>query len=247
MPLDNSAIKAIVFDYGNTLVPFRPEELAQYGAILSQALKDHFGPFDEDQFFRFREASRMEPYQGDPPSYRENDMRDITTRLVRELYNHEITLEELDDLQQVRHDAFLKVIRVEAHVSDVLTSLNEHWALGILSNYPDGPAVKTSLKNIGLAHFFSSVVVSGDWEYIKPHPLVFAASLKELGVTAQEVLFVGDNWLADIQGAKRLGMQAVYITQWTTLDHFEPQSGDHPADATINHITELPALLGISA
>ena len=54
----------------------------------------------------------------------------------------------------------------------------------------------------------------------KPHPRIFEATLAEVGATAAETLFVGDNWKADVEGPLALGMSPVHI--W--------RHGDDPGD-----------------
>ncbi len=243
MSLDASRIRAVVFDYGNTLIRFRREELNGYGRSLSAALERLYGPMDTDKFYALREEYRMAPYAGDPPLWKENDLPELTVRLVRELYGKTPTSEELADLLQVRFDSFVSVVNEEDHVAEVVERLREKYALGLVSNYPDGRAIRASMEKVGLASFFDSVVVSGDMGYIKPHPILFAASLQELKKTAQEVVYVGDNWLADVQGAKRVGMQMIYMKRWVPPEQFDPQPGDHLPDAEIQDLHELIPLL----
>ncbi len=243
MSLDIHAIRAVAFDYGNTLVPFRREDLAAYGEQLLAAVEGHFGPADRKLFFEHRERTRYRPYAGNPPEYRENDLAEITVELVETLYG--ITPDDavLKDLLRVRHEAFLAVIRPVDGVAWLLESLGKRYALGFLSNYPDGPAIRESIDRSGIRRYFKSVVVSGDLGYCKPHPMVFARLLEELERKAHEVVYVGDNWLADIQGAKRAGMQAIHMRRWETPETFERQPGDLEPDATIKDLCELEALL----
>jgi len=64
-----------------------------------------------------------------------------------------------------------------------------------------------------------------------------------LGVAPEECVYVGDNWLADIQGAKRIGMKAIHITQHAPYEQFHPEDSDHEPDARIEHLSELPGML----
>ena len=54
---------------------------------------------------------------------------------------------------------------------------------------------------------------------------------------------LGDNWLADVQGAKRLGMQMIRTMQYEAPERFDPQPGDFEPDAVIEHITQLREIL----
>ena len=71
----------------------------------------------------------------------------------------------------------------------------------------------------------------------KPSPEVFDRTLKVLGVSASETVFVGDTLDADIEGAKAVGMKAVYIQR-----RIEKVEQVNP-DKTIKSLSELPMVL----
>jgi putative hydrolase of the HAD superfamily len=55
-------------------------------------------------------------------------------------------------------------------------------------------------------------VVSQRVGTIKPHPAIFAAARAALGDPAPaSILHVGDDWAADVVGAKRAGWRAGYL------------------------------------
>jgi putative hydrolase of the HAD superfamily len=90
-----------------------------------------------------------------------------------------------------------------------------------------------------------AVIVSQRVGAIKPQPAIFTAAERELGVEPGEILHVGDDWMADIVGAKRAGWLACYL---------QDQAQDWPrqavadaagiaADIEIRQLSELePAL-----
>jgi putative hydrolase of the HAD superfamily len=116
-----------------------------------------------------------------------------------------------------------------------------------VSNYPDPLAVRTSLERTGLAPFLDAVVVSGDIGLVKPHPQPFQTCLDQLGLEPAEAVYVGDSWIADVQGAKGLGMQMIHTVQWDSLESLQPRPGDFEPDLVINHLTELETILGGAA
>ncbi len=72
---------------------------------------------------------------------------------------------------------------------------------------------------------------------MKPHPAIFRAALAEMQVTADCAVMVGDSLVHDVDGARHVGMQAVWLVRGT----------DRSARAdvvTIRSLRELPALLG---
>lgn len=245
MLFDPTPVKAVVFDYGNTLIAFGREQVDQFDDLLLKAVTAEFGPPDPAQYKARRDADRMFPYQGDPPTYRENDVREMTAGLLREVYGIEPSAEALDRLIAVRQEAFVRVVRGEPQVLGVLARLGAKYRLALLSNYPDGDAIRASLEDTGIGPFLEHALVSGDLGLCKPHPDVFQAVLDALALPPEAVLFVGDNWLADVQGARRAGMQAVHFRRWIPPEHFPEQPGDLAPHVTVTALEELASLLGV--
>ncbi len=82
------------------------------------------------------------------------------------------------------------------------------------------------------------VVVSAAINKRKPSPEIFECTLKALGVSASETVFVGDTIDADIEGAKAVGMKAIYIER-----RVEQEIGNIQPDKIIKSLSELPLIL----
>ncbi len=236
---DATRIKAIVFDYGNTLVEFNRPQVTRCDEALAEAVELLYGPHDPEKFQAIRSRNRRAPYEGHPPEYRENDIYTITRDLVRELYDIEPANEEVHALVRSRFDASVDAIEAPQGVESVLANLRKRYKLGLLSNYPDASAIRASLEKLKFDRLFDSVVISGDLGYAKPHPLLFQTIAKDLRVSPDEVLHVGDNWLADVQGAKRAGMSVAHVEQWPPAEIFDRQPDDHEPDLVIQSVAEL--------
>lgn len=236
-------IKAVVFDYGNTLIEFSARQAGACDARLSEALTEMFGPHDPASLRRIREADRRAPYMGDPPEYRENDMAAITRHAVETLYARPPSSAELLRLLRVRFDAFVDTVAADPESVPVLERLAPRFRLALLSNYPDAPAIRESLHRTGLDRFLDPVIVSADLGRVKPHPLPFARMQEALGLPPHAILYVGDNWLADVQGARRAGWRSVWVTRWTPPEVMPTRPDDLPPDASIPALRDLPALL----
>jgi FMN phosphatase YigB (HAD superfamily) len=52
-------------------------------------------------------------------------------------------------------------------------------------------------------------LAGGEVDIYKPEPGIFEHALKQMKVTASETVYVGDNYYADILGARRAGLQPV--------------------------------------
>ncbi|HEY3311261.1 MAG TPA: HAD family hydrolase [Anaerolineales bacterium] len=83
------------------------------------------------------------------------------------------------------------------------------YILGVLSNRND--SFESYLAELGLREFFDVVIPAGEAGVYKPNPDVFHFMLEKANVTAEESIYVGDNYYADIVGARKAGMSAVLL------------------------------------
>lgn len=70
-----------------------------------------------------------------------------------------------------------------------------------------------ALKQTGLETYFSAILISGDPEVDcrKPDKEIFELACQKLAVLPHETLMVGDNPVADCQGALGAGLQAIQV------------------------------------
>ena len=233
-------IEAVVFDYGNTLIEFGPAQVETCDRELSAALHEMFGPHDFDRLTAIQHEERRSPYQGE---FVEHDLAAITASLVRKLYETDPTEDQVAELLEVRFSAMTGCVRVDPEVHDLLERLRGRFQLGLISNYPCSRSIRHSLAEHGLDQWFGSIVVSGDVGYVKPHPRLFQQVVSDLNVSAHAVLFVGDNWLGDIQGALRFGMKAAWIRQYVPYEDFPREPGHFEPHLEIEELLNLDALL----
>lgn len=232
--------RALAFDFGNTLIEYGPVQMKRQFRALQNVLEDRLGPCDTEQLKELRIQQVTAPYRND---CRDNDMEEVAAELVQVLYDRPASPEDIEALVEVRYRVFVDSIAVDPAVPMLLDRLATQYRLALLSNYPCGRAIRDSLRAIDLFDRFESVVVSGDVGWVKPHPEPFRVMVEALNLPPEQVLFVGDNWLADIQGAKRAGMKAVLITEHLPYETFHPEAGDFEPDARIERLSELEQLL----
>jgi FMN phosphatase YigB (HAD superfamily) len=94
----------------------------------------------------------------------------------------------------------------------MLVSLAGQYRLGLVSNFTHPPAVEQILARVGLERFFDEILISGRLGVRKPHPAIFSELTRLLVLAAEEIVFVGDELQADIIGAQKAGMRAVWMT-----------------------------------
>ncbi|MDE0593914.1 MAG: HAD family hydrolase [Roseibacillus sp.] len=239
MSVQPDQTKALCFDLGNTLIEFGPRQIAHQYELLKGALEEMLGPCDGAALKAVRDRQIVAPYSN---GYRENDLRECGAELIREIYEVEPEDHQVDALVEARYQAFMDGVEVTGEVLELLRKLQTRYRLALLSNYPCGRSIRDGLAKLGLAEFFACIVVSGEVGFVKPHPRPYELMLEGLGLNADQCVYVGDNWLADVQGAKGVGMRAVLTTQHVPYERFEPKEGDHQPEARIGNLAELEGL-----
>lgn len=106
---------------------------------------------------------------------------------------------------------FMTYVRIDKHAERVLRELHKKYELGVVSNFAIPECVTNLMQKHGLEKLFDVIIVSGAVNKRKPHPEIFHRALQELGVTAEETVFVGDTIDADVMGAKAAGMKTIFI------------------------------------
>jgi len=97
---------------------------------------------------------------------------------------------------------------VPEDVRRVLPQLKQAgYILAVISNR-DKP-FHDLLNDQGIAEFFDFSLAAGEVNAFKPEPEVFGHALRRVNLSAQEAIYVGDNYYADVIGARRAGLLPV--------------------------------------
>lgn len=247
-------IKAIGFDLFNTLVTVDPQSLARALDRLVQSLGeqglevqgDGFKEAYRRQARRFLEATRA--------TGRETHNRFWVAAALEDM-GHRVEPEDprVDRAVEDYFKAFSSKCKLLPGTMDALRRLGGRFPLGLLSNFTHAPAAWNILEELALRPLFQAILISGEMGYRKPHPSVFQRLLQAMGVSAQELLYVGDDPGPDVYGALEAGIQPV----WST--HAQELGVRHVADLAyeglpspdgrvprISSWEELLALLGLS-
>jgi HAD superfamily hydrolase (TIGR01549 family) len=131
-------------------------------------------------------------------------------------------------------EAYQPKVHVPEEVHVLLKFLQESgYMLGMVSNR-DSP-YREEMQKLKLDCYFQFFLAGGEIKSFKPDALIFERALELAGTSAQETMYVGDNYFADILGSQRAGLMPVL---------YDPISLFPEADcAVIKSFAELPALL----
>jgi putative hydrolase of the HAD superfamily len=237
-------IRGVLFDLGNTVVLFpalgveteelsleRKSMLESLVRVVYDFLKDHGLKARWSSFFEAYKAVRSEQLEQQKQSLREYDMKERLARVLESLdFNISASSEIIRQALDAYFEDYVRKVDIEKRVILTLRSLVPKYRLGVVTNFAYPSAIHAILGKFGLEKIFDPIIISGDVGWIKPSPIIFQVALSKLGLSSDQVVFVGDDPEADIRGAKNVGMKTVFLARGSTRCD---------ADITISHLSGL--------
>lgn len=147
-----------------------------------------------------------------------------------------------NQLERNFRQEFPKCIVPDPDASILFTSLRAaHMPFALLSN-GNASFQAAKLRASGVLSFFSkeSMLYSGTLGFAKPDRRAFEVLVQCLRFAPEEILFVGNDVVRDMAGAKTIGLRTC-LMQRRTNDH---RKGD--ADVTIDSLGQLCGILNLS-
>jgi HAD superfamily hydrolase (TIGR01509 family) len=251
----------VTFDFGNTLVPVDRTGLDRVVDRTARAIVERCGPFGLDSFLVAWSEERERQFAEDVPAFREVDLSQRVVRVLarlrgmavpdrRERWDDEAaagrsTPAELEFAIDVYSRAFVEAIPPPAGTEQLLARLARHWRLAIVSNWPLAATIDRYAEAAGWAPHLAAIVISQRIGTIKPHPAMFRAAEDAIGESGRAILHVGDDWAADIVGAKQAGWRAAYLVTRPADSPLPASSRDErvEADLEVSSLAELEATL----
>ena len=229
-------IKAILFDWGQTLVDsaqgFRAaEKQAQQLIYQDLAVTDH------DAFLQHYRRIRTEHHARSKLS-RVGIWQEVYWYYCREAEVHKLQQWEQEYWQTVDHHT-----QVFPEVPSVLQTLARQYSLGLISNTQaqSGMQAHRIQRFPELSACFSSLIIAGEDDIpAKPDVRAFERCLHELQIAPEEAVYVGDDWRNDICGARAAGLHPVWLKHHAVPRHYPEVVCDAPVITSLN---ELPSLV----
>jgi putative hydrolase of the HAD superfamily len=238
-------VRAILFDFGHTLVDFKRTQEALHAAyeqIRARIEAVAYMEVPELLDLVDRVAGGVDGLVSQ--SYEEGRMEELDqAELFREALSgigFDLPDDVIEHIVGLDHSAYSNSITVEPEVVATLDRLrNAGYRMGLVSNISLRPnLMRADLDRMGLSTYLDATVFSSEVGVRKPDPRIFHEALDRLGAEPVETVFVGDRLYDDVSGAQAVGMRAVLTRQFRQED--DP---DFAPDAVIKHISEVPAVL----
>lgn len=133
-------------------------------------------------------------------------------------------------------EAFIQARNEVELYEDVLPGLEQLRTKYRLFTASNGNA---DLSRIGLAHYFERSIAARQVGVMKPDAGMFHKVIEGTDLAPEEVAYVGDDPELDVEGARRAGMQAVWINR---VDAPWPSTIE-PPPRTVRSLQELTLML----
>lgn len=189
-------IKNIIFDLGNVLVKYSPEN------FLNKYVKKE----NQESFIVniFKSKDWLELDRG-TLSY--EDAIEIFTKRVPE---------EKESIEKLFRENISSCISPIEENVEIMRKLKKNgYNVYILSNFHQ-PAFEYIRENWDFIKEFNGDVVSCYYHYIKPEREIYETILKKYNLTPHETIFI-DDVKTNIKGAKELGIKGIHLPNYKIL------------------------------
>jgi HAD superfamily hydrolase (TIGR01549 family) len=223
--MNKPVIKAILFDLDDTLWEIQPV-LARAESTLYQWLDEHTPKITAEHTIESLREHRMTLAKQDPV-LQVNLMALRHTAMSRIFAQFGYDTTRVDEAMRLFSHARNSVTLFD-DVLPALDTMQTHWLLGSVTNGT------TDLSYTDLPSYFSTSIASFRFGIAKPETAIFHAASTQLQLSPEEIVYVGDDPVFDVLGAKQAGMLSVWMNRFNRT--FE---GDIQPDGQCRDLFEL--------
>lgn len=213
-------VRYILFDCMETLIDMTElPTLRDYAewAFVGSGVEGEWKSF-EQFFILYRQAK--DALSAERPLHQDYEMRERFLRIASMQLGDSAQAEiAAQKLYQCYWRNYAARCYVKEDVQEVLQKLYTRIPMGVVSNFMVMDGIEKLLQQTDIVKYFHFVITSVREGWRKPHPLIFKTALERTGVPASSVLFVGDDYVNDFNGASDAGMQAVLLDRSGRYPH----------------------------
>lgn len=218
--------KAFIFDLFDTLIDFNRFRLPEFSVDgekhnstftpVYKVFRKYYQGYDKDKFHdsfvasyeefqRLKSIDNKEFYNGERFKIL---MRSLGIELGSDV---DQVVDEMVKAHMNSLSGAMEFREENREVLDLLFDKNNRMA--IVSNFDYAPAAYKLLNKFDIRKYFERVVISVEVGWRKPRPEIFLEALDQLNLSPGDALYVGDNYYADVIGAKSVGMDVIWINR----------------------------------
>lgn len=241
--------KHLFFDLDGTLWDLKRNTRSAMQELFERH-QNHLGQLDFEQFFRRYHHHNDHVWA----LYRQDKIKKDELRFVRferafADLNHSASVEFVDQFSLDFLEVAPRQSLTMEGAHDLLNHCKGRYAMHIITNgFVEVQGHK--MKAASLEGYFEHVINSEHAGVRKPHPDIFHYALKKAGADVADSLMIGDDWDADILGARDFGMDQAYLKvkedeqNAVNADHGNgPVRHNYKPTYTLHSLTELIEIL----
>jgi HAD superfamily hydrolase (TIGR01549 family) len=240
MKSNKTMIKAVIFDFGQTLVNsadgFRKAEKDAQAKLFS-----NLGLTIHGDFLNIYRHLRKELHG------RSNFSRKF---LFHEIYYYYCLAPDENLLEQWETEYWETVksnTSLFPEVPEVLEFLSERYMVALITNTQGQRTAGTHRMSLypELEKYFKEIIVAGEGGVPpKPDPEPFQLCLERLGIAPEESVYVGDDWRIDICGSRDAGLHPVWLKHHSVGRNWPEVKVPTPVITSLKQLFDLESIVG---
>jgi len=232
-------IKAVIFDFGQTLVDsangFRMAEKEAQNKLFI-----NLGLTVKEDFLAIYRRLRKEFHD------RSNFSRNSLWQEVFYYYCVAVDSALLVCWETEYWETVKNLTTLFPEVSRVLDALRTRYEIALITNTQGQKATGTHRISLypELENYFSVIIVAGEGGTPpKPDPQPFHQCLEKLEILPSEAVYIGDDWRIDICGARNAGMHAIWLKHHAVQRNWPEIENPGPVITKLGELLDLERLL----
>lgn len=205
-------ITDLMFDFFGTLVTYTPGRFGTTPYTAThQVLRAHGFDLAYDDFAQHFTAAFQDLDVQAQASHTEFHMHEVGRRFLAQRFNEAVSHPLLDQFIETYITEWNRGTSFLPDIQPWIERLGTRYRLSILSNthYPD--LIHRNLRAMQIASSFAQVITSVEYGVRKPNATIFHHAMHQLGIAPTEVLYIGDTYRDDYEGAAAAGVRCILV------------------------------------
>lgn len=216
MTLSSNSIRAVFFDLGETL--FQPLDNWVTSGNIAKFVGTVQVPVGRDEIImRYRQLREEVTLDFAKRSFylHKDFVNEAILRLLLH-YGLKDVNKAIENFSYSQRDAVIQYLKPQSDCFEVLEVLRERkFKLAIVSNIDDD-WLDPLIEMWKLDSYVDFILSSETAQSCKPDTSIFMQASHAVGIAPHQIVFVGDSFVNDVQGAHNVGMHPVWLNQHDT-------------------------------
>ncbi len=229
--------RAILFDLYGTLIDINTDEHDPFVySTLSSYLSYHSVKISPEELKQSYFQGIKKYMALSEETYPEVDIFKVFSYILNTYGSRRYTRRIILDTILLFRSLTIRHFEVFPNLYDFLNKLVKKYKTAIVSD-AQWTFTENEIAKLDLERFFNCRILSSRYGFKKPDSRLFNIALEKLKVLPEESVYIGDNSVKDLIGAKRSGMKCIlFRSECKSYNEFEP-------DACFDDYSQLPEIL----